>query len=77
MAWEYKIVEPIDYGHPGGSVPRYDEFAKELTKLCSEGWEVVQMVPSMMRGRLTAGAKDDMVSMTAVALIALLRRNVE
>ena len=77
MAWEYKVIEPLDYGHPGGSQARYENFEKELAELSKEGWEVIQMVPSMMRGRSTPGGKDEAISLTVVAMIALLRRQVE
>lgn len=81
MPWEYKIVEGIDYGHPGGS-PRYQEFLKELTRLSEEGWEVDHLVPSMQRGRTEVpggrgeGSRESS-SHTAVAILALLKRRTE
>jgi len=76
MAWEYKILEPLDYGHPGAE-PRYGEFAEELTKLSAEGWEVVQLTPAMMRGRIVPGSQADQLNLTTTGLVALLRRKVE
>jgi len=77
MSWEFKVLEPIDYGHPGGSTARYEEFEKNLAELCNDGWEIVQMVPSMIRGRITASGRDEMLNLTTVAMIALLRRKVD
>ena len=78
MSWEYKILEPSDYGHPGAG-PRFSEFVDELNKLAKEGWEVVQLTPSLMRGRLTkeTSGKDSPFSITTVVLCALLRREIE
>jgi len=74
MSWEYKVIESLDYGHPGGSEPRFGEMAGELNRLSGEGWEVVEMSPSLMRGRVTAGGKEDTLSLTTVAFCVLLRR---
>ena len=77
MSWEYKVIEPLDYGHPGAS-PRYGEFADELTAHSKDGWEFVQMIPGMMRGRIIPGGKDtEQVNITTVGICALLRRKVE
>ena len=73
MSWEYKMLEPMDYGHPGAG-PRFTELEEELKKLSEEGWEVVQLVPSMMRGRKVPGAREDTITLTTVAMCALLRR---
>ncbi len=76
MTWEYKMLEPMDYGHPG-SGPRFQEFTDEVTKLCNDGWELVHLVPSMMRGRKVSGGREDTITMTTVAMAALMRRKVE
>jgi hypothetical protein len=78
MAWEYKTVESTDFGHPGGA-PRYQEFVEELGRLSKEGWEVDQLVPTMQRGRAEspAGGGRESSSLTAVAIMALLKRKVE
>jgi hypothetical protein len=75
MAWEYKILEPMDYGHPGAA-PRYAEFAKELAELAKDGWEIVQITPSMLRGRIVEGGREDTINLTTVAILAVLRRQV-
>ena len=78
MAWEYKFVESTDFSHPGGG-PRFQNFLEELKNLSREGWEVDQLVPTMQRGRAdsSAGVGRESSSLTAVALIALLKRKVE
>lgn len=77
MGWEYRILEPTDYSHPGAG-QRFSDFVEELNKLAKEGWEVVQLTPSMMRGRVTkSSGKDTPVTMTTVTMCALLRRKVE
>ncbi|MCX6646083.1 MAG: DUF4177 domain-containing protein [bacterium] len=76
MAYEYKILEPMDYGHPGAGA-RYQDFQSELSELSDEGWELVQLVPSMMRGRKVPGGREDNISMTTVAMVAVLRRKIE
>jgi hypothetical protein len=77
MTWEYKTIESTDFGHPGG-VPRYQELTSDLGKLSTEGWEVVQIVPTMTRGRADAsgGGGKESSMLTAVALLVLLRRQV-
>ena len=78
MAWEYRIIESLDYGHPGGSEPRYQTFAEQLNELSKEGWEIDQIAPSMMRGRISrGGGKDDSVSLTTIAICAIMKRKVE
>lgn len=76
MAYEYKILEPMDYGHPGAGV-RYTDLQAELTELSKEGWELHQLVPSMMRGRKVPGGREDTITMTTVAMVAVLRREIE
>ena len=77
MAWEYKILEPLDYGHPGAGA-RFTNLSDELTELSKDGWEVVQMVPGMARGRIVPGGKDtEQVNITTVGMIVVLRRQVE
>ncbi|MCK4719947.1 DUF4177 domain-containing protein [bacterium] len=76
MAYEYKILEPMDYGHPGAG-KRFTELETELAKLSKEGWEVHEVVPSMMRGRKVSGGREDTISMTTVAMIAILRRKLD
>ena len=70
-------VEMTDFGHPGGT-PRFLALAAELGKLSTEGWEVVQIVPTMQRGRAdSSGGGKESSSMTAVALLVMLRRQVK
>ncbi len=77
MSCEYKILEPTDYGHPGAGA-RFEEFVKELNEHAKEGWEIVQLVPDMMRGRMTAtGGKDETITLTTIGLCAVLRRRTE
>jgi len=76
MSWEYMTLEPTDYGHPGAGA-RYGGFVEELNRLAGDGWELVQLAPSMMRGRITPAGQDETVTLTAVALCAILRRKVE
>lgn len=80
MTWEYKIIEATDYGHPGGT-PRYQEFLNELSALSKEGWEVDQLVPTLQRGRTDTTGQEfggkGYSSLTAVALLALLKRKIE
>jgi hypothetical protein len=78
MAWEYTTVEMTDFGHPGGQ-PRYQELVAELGKKSLDGWEVVQVVPTMQRGRAdqSAGGGKESSTLTAVALLVLLRRQVQ
>jgi len=74
MNWEYKLLEPLDYGHPGAGA-RFVSLEEELAALSKDGWEVIQMVPGMMRGRIIPGGKDtDQVNLTTVGLVVLLRR---
>jgi hypothetical protein len=77
MTWEYKTIESTDFGHPGG-VPRYQELSEELGKLSAEGWEVVQIVPTMQRGRAdaSAGGGKESSTVTVVAMLVMLRRAV-
>ena len=77
MSWEYKLLESLDYGHPGGSEPRFGEMADELTKLSNEGWEFVGMSPSYMRGRVTPGGKEETVSLTTIGFCVLLRKETD
>jgi hypothetical protein len=76
MAYEYKIIETIDYGHPGAGV-RFGEFQAGLNELSKEGWELHQLVPGMMRGRMVEGGREDTITMTTVAIVAVLRRQIE
>jgi len=71
-------LEATDYGHPGGG-PRFKEFYEELGRLSKEGWEVDHVVPTMQRGRAdsSGGGGKESSSLTAVALLALLKRKVE
>lgn len=73
MVYEYKILEPMDYGHPGAGA-RYMDLESELSLLSEEGWDLVQLVPSMMRGRKVPGGREDTITMTTVAMVAVLRR---
>jgi hypothetical protein len=77
MTWEYKTIEATDFGHPGG-VPRYQELTADIGKLSAEGWEVIQVVPTMQRGRADAsgGGGKESSMLTVVALLVMLRRQV-
>ena len=78
MAFEYKVLESLDYGHPGGSDGRYHEMEEELKQLSMEGWEVVNMAPTMLRGRVTnTGGNTDNLNLTAVTVMVLLRRPID
>lgn len=77
MSWEYKVLEPTDYSHPGAG-PRFTEFVEELNELAKEGWEVVQLAPSRMRGRLSkSSGKDSPFTATTITMCVLLRRKVD
>lgn len=76
MAYEYKILEPMDYGHPGAGA-RFTELETEMNKLSKEGWDVHQVVQSMMRGRKVSGGREDTITMSTVAMIVILRRKVD
>ena len=77
MAWEYKVLEPLDYGHPGAGA-RIENLSQELAEMSKEGWEVVQMLPGMARGRMVPGGKNtEQVNITTAGVIVLLRRQVE